>query len=215
MLRIRRSLLGFVNLHPLLSTAACLGRISVQHSTPVRHIHHQIHLPSITAAAGSFDTRSVAASQLLSVQVSPREHAAQPAPVRPPTLFPPPPAPVPQDYEKQRRAFGELRRPLLKQVCFPRCFPVLVMAHSHPFVEQRRVAVGPHMSALFMNYDLVWFQIHEMLRIEGGGDEQVRDELQVPGAWDATLQYLQLNHLFSGLQSSGTPKERSDHGALN
>lgn len=43
------------------------------------------------------------------------------------------------------------------------------------------MAVGPHMSALFMNYDLVWFQIHEMLRIEGGGDEQVRDELQVPG----------------------------------
>jgi hypothetical protein len=37
------------------------------------------------------------------------------------------------------------------------------------------------MSALFMNYDLVWFQIHEMLRIEGGGDEQVQDELQVPG----------------------------------
>jgi hypothetical protein len=35
------------------------------------------------------------------------------------------------------------------------------------------------MSALFMNYDLVWFQIQEMLRIEGGGDEQVRDELQV------------------------------------
>jgi hypothetical protein len=36
------------------------------------------------------------------------------------------------------------------------------------------------MSALFMNYDLVWFQIHEMLRIEGGGEEQVQDELQVP-----------------------------------
>ena len=33
------------------------------------------------------------------------------------------------------------------------------------------------MSALFMNYDLVWFQIHEMLRIEGGGN--VQDELQV------------------------------------
>ena len=35
------------------------------------------------------------------------------------------------------------------------------------------------MSALFMNYDLVWFQIQEMLRIEGGGEEQVQDELQV------------------------------------
>ena len=44
---------------------------------------------------------------------------------------------------------------------------------------QRRVVIGPHMSALFMNYDLVWFQIHEMLRIEGEGEEQVQDELQV------------------------------------
>ena len=35
------------------------------------------------------------------------------------------------------------------------------------------------MSALFMNYDLVWFQIHEMLRIEGDGEEQVQEELQV------------------------------------
>lgn len=49
---------------------------------------------------------------------------------------------------------------------------------STPY-SQRRVAIGPHMSALFMNYDLVWFQVHEMLRIEGGGEEQVRDELQV------------------------------------
>jgi hypothetical protein len=45
--------------------------------------------------------------------------------------------------------------------------------------SQRRVVIGPHMSALFMNYDLVWFQIHEMLRIEGEGEEQLQDELQV------------------------------------
>ena len=32
-------------------------------------------------------------------------------------------------------------------------------------------------SVLFTNYDLIWFQIHEMLRIEKGGDEQVGDEL--------------------------------------
>ena len=33
-------------------------------------------------------------------------------------------------------------------------------------------------SVLFTNYDLIWFQIHEMLRIEKGGQEQVKDELE-------------------------------------
>lgn len=32
-------------------------------------------------------------------------------------------------------------------------------------------------SVLFTNYDLIWFQVHEMLRIEKGGEEQIGDEL--------------------------------------
>jgi hypothetical protein len=32
-------------------------------------------------------------------------------------------------------------------------------------------------SVLFTDYDIIWFQIHEMLRIEKGGDEQITDEL--------------------------------------
>jgi hypothetical protein len=32
-------------------------------------------------------------------------------------------------------------------------------------------------SFLFTDYDIIWFQIHEMLRIEKGGEEQLSDEL--------------------------------------
>lgn len=40
-----------------------------------------------------------------------------------------------------------------------------------------RLAVGPNATALFENWDLMWLQIHEMLRIEKGGTEQLADEL--------------------------------------
>lgn len=40
-----------------------------------------------------------------------------------------------------------------------------------------RLAVGPHTTVLFENWDSMWLQIHEMLRIEKGGDEQLADEL--------------------------------------
>jgi hypothetical protein len=43
--------------------------------------------------------------------------------------------------------------------------------------RQRRVAVGPHATFYFENYDTIWWQVHEMLRIEGGGEEQIADEL--------------------------------------
>jgi hypothetical protein len=41
----------------------------------------------------------------------------------------------------------------------------------------RRVAVGPDATFYFENYDTMWWQIHEMLRIEKGGEEQIADEL--------------------------------------
>lgn len=40
-----------------------------------------------------------------------------------------------------------------------------------------RISVGPHATILFENWDSMWLQIHEMLRIEKGGAEQLVDEL--------------------------------------
>lgn len=40
-----------------------------------------------------------------------------------------------------------------------------------------RLSVGPHATALFENWDSMWLQIQEMLRIEKGGAAQLEDEL--------------------------------------
>jgi hypothetical protein len=40
-----------------------------------------------------------------------------------------------------------------------------------------RLAVGPNATVLFENWDSMWLQIQEMLRIEKGGAEQLVDEL--------------------------------------
>jgi len=41
----------------------------------------------------------------------------------------------------------------------------------------RRIAIGPDATAHFEDYDSMWLQVHEMLYIEKGGDEQLADEL--------------------------------------
>lgn len=41
--------------------------------------------------------------------------------------------------------------------------------------KDRRVALGPHATFYFENYDTMWLQIHEMLFIEKGGAAQVPD----------------------------------------
>ena len=41
----------------------------------------------------------------------------------------------------------------------------------------RRVALGPDATCYFESYDTMWHQIHEMLYIERGGEEQIADEL--------------------------------------
>ena len=43
--------------------------------------------------------------------------------------------------------------------------------------KQRRVAIGPDATAHFEDYDSMWLQVHEMLYIEKGGEEQLADEL--------------------------------------
>jgi len=44
--------------------------------------------------------------------------------------------------------------------------------------KDRRMAIGPHATFYFENYDTMWHQIHEMLFIEKGGEDQVEDELR-------------------------------------
>ncbi|HEX6958738.1 MAG TPA: DUF3501 family protein [Ferrovibrio sp.] len=44
--------------------------------------------------------------------------------------------------------------------------------------KNRRVGVGPFCTFYFENYATMWWQIHEMLFIEKGGEEQIADELR-------------------------------------
>lgn len=43
--------------------------------------------------------------------------------------------------------------------------------------RNRRLEVGPVATFYFENYETMWLQIHEMLYIERGGEEQIEDEL--------------------------------------
>lgn len=44
--------------------------------------------------------------------------------------------------------------------------------------RRRRVDVGPYATFYFENFATMWLQVQEMLRIEKGGDEQLKDELE-------------------------------------
>ena len=64
---------------------------------------------------------------------------------------------LPQDsYAKNRK---QLRKKLLE------------------FKENRRIPLGPHATFYFENFETMLGQIQEMLHIEKGGDEQLKDEL--------------------------------------
>jgi hypothetical protein len=43
--------------------------------------------------------------------------------------------------------------------------------------RSRRVGIGPHAMLYFENWDTMWYQVQEMLRIEKGGEAQLVDEL--------------------------------------
>jgi len=43
--------------------------------------------------------------------------------------------------------------------------------------RHRRMAIGPDATLYFENYETMWRQVHEMLYIEKGGEEQIADEL--------------------------------------
>lgn len=44
--------------------------------------------------------------------------------------------------------------------------------------KRRRVEVGPFATFYFENYETMWQQVHEMLHIEKGGEEQIAGELE-------------------------------------
>ncbi|MDA0653622.1 MAG: DUF3501 family protein [Proteobacteria bacterium] len=44
--------------------------------------------------------------------------------------------------------------------------------------KNRRVSIGPDATFYFESFETMWFQIHEMLHIEKGGEEQVAGELE-------------------------------------
>ena len=44
--------------------------------------------------------------------------------------------------------------------------------------KHRRLHVGPYATFYFENWDTMWYQIQEMLRIEKGGEAQLADELE-------------------------------------
>jgi len=46
-----------------------------------------------------------------------------------------------------------------------------------PAKRLRRVEIGPVATAYFESYETMWLQVHEMLYIEKGGEEQIEDEL--------------------------------------
>ena len=43
--------------------------------------------------------------------------------------------------------------------------------------KNRRVAVGPHASFYFECFETMWYQIHEMIRVEKGGESQIQEEI--------------------------------------
>jgi hypothetical protein len=51
-----------------------------------------------------------------------------------------------------------------------------------PVKKLRRIEVGPCACFYFENYDTMWLQVHEMLFIEKGGEEQIAGELEAYNA---------------------------------
>lgn len=49
--------------------------------------------------------------------------------------------------------------------------------HMIAVKRDRRIDIGPFVSLYFENYETMWYQVHEMLFAERGGEEQIDDEL--------------------------------------
>jgi len=60
-------------------------------------------------------------------------------------------------------AYGEIRKARRQKISLAK--------------RDRRVSVGPFATFYFENYDTMWMQVHEMLFVERGGEEQIQGEL--------------------------------------
>ena len=47
-----------------------------------------------------------------------------------------------------------------------------------PIKKARQVPLGPFCTFYFESYDTMWHQVHEMLFVEKGGEDQIPDELR-------------------------------------
>ncbi len=74
------------------------------------------------------------------------------------------------DFTNADKIEAELRR--VFDICHG-CRRALVEAKRH-----RRLEVGPDCTFYFENYETMWNQVHEMLFIEKGGEDQIADELR-------------------------------------
>ena len=83
-----------------------------------------------------------------------------------------------QDHSSQRRA---ITRQITRADIMPMAdYGKIRREHRRKLVEtkrKRRVHIGPHVSLYFENFDTMWAQVHEMLFIERGGEEQIEGEL--------------------------------------
>ena len=66
--------------------------------------------------------------------------------------------------------------------------------------KHRRVEVGPYATFYFENYQTMWLQVQEMLRIEKGGKEQIAGELEAYNP-----------HLDAGNRRCGSPPRHPAH----
>ncbi len=64
----------------------------------------------------------------------------------------------------EMKAYGEIRKERRQKISLAK--------------RDRRVSVGPFATLYFENYDTMWMQVHEMLFVERGGEEQIQDELE-------------------------------------
>ena len=58
------------------------------------------------------------------------------------------------------------------------------------FKKNRKVALGPYATFYFENFDTMLGQIQEMLYIEKGGDQQLKDELEAYNPLNTSLSYI-------------------------
>ena len=88
-----------------------------------------------------------------------------------------------------------------------------IARRSHRLEKHRRVEVGPFATFYFENYQTMWLQVQEMLRIEKGGAEQLAGELEAYNPRSAGRRVDR--HPDAGNRGRNTPQRRSPDAGRN